>query len=140
MNVKLSIVLTFASITALMNDQATGQIAVCDFKYTSFDSHAYLSSKRNGLYSCILNTEQLTYGEVVTTIQGNHQSDHFDINVKYLTLKNFNKLMTFSSIFCNSFPTLEAIIINDASIQIIDADSLSNCGNLELLGKRINAV
>jgi len=122
--------------------QVEAQNARCDYSYDYHWSYGY-KTKNASYYKCNLDTEQANYGEKLTGIDGQHITRHTDADVKYINKYLDDKLNTFSSIFCKKFPNIEVIQINDAELEEIDDDSLSNCQNLDkflLFGNKIQEI
>jgi len=126
----LQIVL-FCVILWVIN-QVEGQTAKCDYMYEYHWTDRY-RTKNASYYNCYLNIRQANYDEKLTRIDGQHGTGHTDADVKWIQNYMFNKLKIFSSIFCQKFPNLEVIHIDDAELESIDEDSLTNCKNLDKL-------
>lgn len=118
--------LAFLVLNSILNVEqliSTAQIIRCNYGDTSFGYNNY--------YACSLDTSSLKYSEIPTSIEGEHSSGKNNNDVKFLKIKNGNKLRNFTSIFCEHFPDLEIIDSKDAQIEFIGPNSLFNCLNLQ---------
>jgi len=111
--------------------QTEAQNVRCDYKYNYFWITGYKNTIAS-YYKCNLDTRQANYGEKLTTIDGQHETGHTDADVEWIGNYKNQKLKSFSTIFCQKFPNLEMIQINDAELESIDEDSLSNCKKFEI--------
>jgi Leucine-rich repeat (LRR) protein len=126
----------------LFVNKSSAQIARCDYKYDYFWTAVYKTTNAS-YYKCNLSTRQANYNEKLTTIDGQHENGQTDDDVKWIDNYENNILKEFSSIFCQKFPNLEVIRIDNAEVESIDEDSLSNCKNLEhllLYGNKIREI
>lgn len=90
-------------------------------------------------YTCELSVENPNNFVRVTDVDGDHD-ENSDDDVKFLIFNQNMKLQEFSSIFCERFPNLEAIKIENVVIRSIDAESLQGCPNLKLLHLNNNKI
>lgn len=117
----------------MSNRKVSATTAECDYGFQNYNDSGTWSFELISYYSCVLKTEQSTFSIKLTTIDGQHTNGYDDNDVKYL-VNNINaNLKTFSSIFCDKFRNLNAILMGDAGIESIDADAFTNCGNLIFL-------
>jgi len=123
----------------LLTYGAKGQTAKCDYNYKYHATYAYKPTNTS-YYACGLSTIQDNYDERLTRIDGQHEAGRNDADVKFIINYKNNKLKTFSSIFCQMFPNLEAININDAEMESIDDDSLIDCENLHKMWLNKNKI
>lgn len=119
--------------------QISAQTARCDYSYKMYD----YSETNISYYSCVLSTEQANFDTRLTSINGQHGFVKDDDDVGYFVNYVNNKLKVFTSIFCQKFQNLEAILLGNAGIESIDADAFTNCRNLiylELYGNQIHSL
>ncbi|XP_070504786.1 toll-like receptor Tollo [Chironomus tepperi] len=109
--------------------------AVC--KYARSDIFVYFI--RNQGYKCELKFDTDSY-EDVSSITGDHVQNNADGNVNILLSYQSSKISDFTSIFCEKFPNLEAIKLDNVKIKSIDDDSLQNCQHLRLLHLNNNKI
>jgi len=131
----------FCVILWLIN-QVEGQTAKCDYSYKYHSITGYKITNAS-YYKCNLDTRQANYDEKLTTIDGQHETEHTDADVKWIQNYLDNKLKKISSFFCQKFPNLKVIYLSDAKLKSIDEDSLINCKNLEhllLFGNQIREL
>lgn len=119
------ILTTVLTLIFLVND-SQAQTVRCDYSYMNFEN----SGQNISYYSCVFSTEQSNFNTPITKIDGQHSSAYDDNDVKYVVNYINNKLKTISSIFCQKFPNLEAILIGNAGIESISANAFTNCKNL----------
>ncbi|KAL7013184.1 hypothetical protein ACKWTF_015240 [Chironomus riparius] len=118
------------------------QTAKCFYTFKYYETKSFKTTNTS-YYRCDLDTKQGNYNEKLIRIDGQHGTGHSDADVKWIISYKNHKLKTFSSIFCQKFPNLEVIQINDAELEVIDEDSLSNCKNLDQLisiGNKIREI
>ena len=121
MRMKFSIFLILLAISLCQNE-SDAQTATCDYYY-----------QFKWAYHCFLNTEQANFNEIITKIEGKHETGQTDYDVTILSPGLGERLKTFSSIFCQKFPNLETIRIIFAETESVDENSLMSCENLKHL-------
>jgi len=138
---KMDAILKFSFIFWLIN-QIVGQNSTCDYSNKYFWITGYKTTN-SSYYKCNLDTRQSDYDEKLIIIDGQHKTEYTDADVKWIGNYKDDKLKIFSSIFCQKFPNLKVIHIEDAELESIDEDSLLDCQNLDtltLIGNQIREL
>ena len=120
-------------------NEIKAQTAKCDYSFRFHSSFGYKPTNTSH-YTCVLDTDATNFDEKLIRIDGQHENEQNDDDVKFLTKYHKNEIKTISSIFCKRFPNLEVMRIDNGFLRTIDEDSLESCKQLKhlvLTGNRI---
>ncbi|KAL7011373.1 hypothetical protein ACKWTF_014242 [Chironomus riparius] len=121
-------ILIICVLTTLTSD-TKADTATCQYSKNLIK----INSEQYNEYTCELSVGNPNNFVTLTDIDGDHIDNNSDDDVKFLIFKPNINLQTFSPIFCERFPNLEAIKIDNSKINKIAAESLQGCPKLKLL-------
>lgn len=124
----LSIFLIFCVIL-YQRCETSAETATCQYTEKNIIIDFFMYSK----YSCELSFNNLKTFDSVTNIEGDHENENTDGNVKILESSSPAVINEFSSTFCEKFPNLEFLKLENVKINSIDEISLQNCQYLKIL-------
>lgn len=112
------------------------ETATCQYTEKNIIIDMFMYSK----YSCELSFNNLKTFDSVTNIDGDHEDGNTDGNVKILESSSPAEINEFSSTFCEKFPNLESLKLENVKINSIDDISLQNCQYLKILSLNNNKI
>lgn len=135
MRVNIKNLLHFLLILHL-NQHIIADTAICEYKSSEISYH--ITSLED--YTCELVFEDTNDPQTITNLEGDHEDDKDDENVKIFKTSSSAEITKFSSVFCDKFSNLEGIVIEDVQIEELDDDSLQQCTQLKLIKLSNNKI
>jgi len=121
-------------------NEIKAQTAQCSFGNKFYSTFGLRSTNKNIYYSCYLNTQDANFNQMLEIIEGEHDADCYDSNVKLINIGDESKLKIFTLLFCLKFPKLQIIRTNHAEVESIRENSLASCKDLEVFESNGNKI
>ncbi|CAH1733739.1 unnamed protein product [Chironomus riparius] len=132
---KVHILIIFCALFILKSETSADNVT-CQYE----DIDISIFSMKFSAYSCELSLDFENYENITQVIGEHDEAEKTDGVLKILQMFCPSKIQALSSVFCDKFNNLEALILENVEIKEIQQNSLQKCQNLKLLHLNGNEV